>query len=162
MKILPAVVAVPFLVLLLSWLSIRAIDPDAERFDLALDQTNRFARLESDLQRDVLSARAGVLRDYDPLVQETDALDDLIGRLHRFPSMNRATRSAIDSLAAQVATQEDLVERFKTDNALLQNSLAYLASFSSDLTGAFATSINPLAAAMLRLTLDTLSNREHA
>jgi hypothetical protein len=38
MRVTPAVAAVPFLVLLLTWLSLHAINTDAERFDLALDQ----------------------------------------------------------------------------------------------------------------------------
>jgi signal transduction histidine kinase len=155
MRFIPTVAAVPILILLLTWLSVRAFDPDAERFDFALREVSRFARLEADLQRDVLSARAGVLRNYDPLVRDTDALNDSIDRLQRIPALNRATKSAIDDLAITVTRQEDFVEQFKSDNALLQNSLAYLASFSSDVFGAFAPPVSALAAAMLHLTLDT-------
>ena len=151
MRLVPIVAAVPLLILLLTWLSVRAFDPDAERFDLALREVSRFARLEADLQRDVLSARAGVLRNYDPLVRDADTLNDSIDRLQRIPALNRATKSAIDDLAMTVTRQEDFVEQFKTDNALLQNSLAYLASFSSEVSGAFAPPVSALAAAMLQL-----------
>src|SRR5260370_30602002 len=80
MRIAPAVAAVPFLILLLTWLSVRAIDTDAERLDLVFGEMDNFGRLEAALHRDVLSARAGVLRNYDPLVQEVDALAASLAR----------------------------------------------------------------------------------
>ena len=53
-----------------------------------------------------------------------------------------------------------LTEQFKSDNALLQNSLAYFGLFSvklgaSDLNGPIFPAVSELAAAMLHLTLDT-------
>src|ERR1700722_4170740 len=131
MRIAPAVVAVTLLVVLLTWLSLRAIDPDAERFDVALREMDSFETLQAGLHRDALSARAGVLRNYDPLVRETDALDASVNRLRQIPAMDPATKSAIDRLAMAVVQQEHFVEQFKSDNALLQNSLAYFALFSS-------------------------------
>jgi signal transduction histidine kinase len=162
MRTTPTLALVPFLILLLTWLSVRASDPDPERLDLALRQVSRFARLEADLQRDLLSARAGMLRNYDPLVRDTGALHDSIDRLRSIPALNRAAESAIDNLATAVTQQEDLVEQFKTANAMLQNSLAYLASFSGDVTGASAAPVSALAAAMLRLTLDTSAASKQA
>jgi DAHL domain-containing protein len=70
MKLMPAVAAVPLVLALLTWLAYRASNTDAERFDRALAALDRFALVESALQRDVLSARAGMLRNYDPLVRE--------------------------------------------------------------------------------------------
>jgi hypothetical protein len=58
MRITPAVVAVTLLVVLLAWLSLRAIDPDAERFDVALREMDSFETLEAGLHRDALGARA--------------------------------------------------------------------------------------------------------
>jgi hypothetical protein len=63
---------------LLSWLSFRAVDPDAERYDRALKALDRFTLVENALQRDVLSARAGMLRNYDPLVQQVNALREAL------------------------------------------------------------------------------------
>jgi signal transduction histidine kinase/CheY-like chemotaxis protein len=155
MKLVPAIMAVPFLIVLLTWLAVRAVDANAERFDLALGEIDNFERVEAGLDRDVLSARIGVLRNYDPLVRETRALDASIARLRRIPGLNDDTTTAIEDLANMVARQEDLVEQFKSDNALLQNSLAYFALFSSDWKGPFAGSVSTLATAMLRFTLDT-------
>jgi len=69
MKVTPAAAIVSLLVLLLTWLSLRAINPEAELFDLAFAALDRFAMLESALYRDVFTTRAGTLRNYDPLVR---------------------------------------------------------------------------------------------
>ena len=88
-------------------------------------------------------------------MRETNALDASVGRLRQIQQIDAATTSAIDRLAEAIVQQEHLVEQFKSDNALLQNSLAYFALFSSDWTGSAASSVSSLAAAMLHLTLDT-------
>jgi signal transduction histidine kinase len=160
MKMMPAAGAVPVLLVLLSWLSFRAVDPDAERYDRALNAIDRFAIVEIALQRDVLSARAGMLRNYDPLVQEVSSLREALGRLRDNTSNDRKATAAIDRFATAAARQEELTEQFKSANALLQNSLAYFPLLSARLAasnpnGPVAPAVSTLAAAMLRLTLDT-------
>jgi DAHL domain len=160
MRIAPAVAAVPLLILLLTWLSVRAVNTNAERFDVALGEMDRFGMLEAALHRDVLSARVGTLRDYDPLVQETNELDAALDHLKEIAAPDATTEAAVDRLATSIAQQEHLVEQFKSDNALLQNSLAYFSLFSfrlasPDRGGQLEPAISALTAAMLRLTLDT-------
>ena len=116
--------------------------------------------METALQRDVLSARAGMLRNYDPLVQQVNALRQALGRLRDNVSDDAAEAAAIDRLAAEAARQEELTEQFKSANALLQNSLAYFPLAqrrlaASDRSGPAAPAVSSLAAAMMRLTLDT-------
>jgi len=43
--------------------------------------------------------------------------------------------ATLDRLAASIASQEALVEQFKSNNALLQNSLAYFGRYSTRLGG---------------------------
>jgi signal transduction histidine kinase/FixJ family two-component response regulator len=160
MRLTPAAAAVPLVLVLLTWLSYRASNTDAERFDHALGALDRFALVESALQRDVLSARAGMLRDYDPLVREVNVLDELIGRLRDAALADAEEAKAVGELAASVGRQEELTEQFKSHNALLQNSLAYFRLFSghlaeADRNGPLASAVSGLAAAMLQLTLDT-------
>ncbi len=160
MRLTPAAAAVPVLLVLLSWLSFRAIDPDAERYDRALKALDRFAMVENALQRDVLSARAGMLRNYDPLVQQVNALREALGRSRDNASEDAAEAAAIDRLVTEAARQEELTEQFKSANALLQNSLAYFPLLTarlaaSDRSGPAAAPVSSLAAAMMRLTLDT-------
>jgi signal transduction histidine kinase/CheY-like chemotaxis protein len=164
MKLAP-LLAIPMLIVLLSWLSMRAADSDASRYDRALGEIGRFAQMEADLNSDVLSARAGLLRNYDPLVQETNDLDTSLASLREIMAPEVTTVAAIDRLGATIDRQETLIEHFKTNNALLQNSLAYFALFSGNTTSEgrsnpLAPAISELAAAMLRLTLDTSSGSE--
>ena len=91
--------------------------------------------IEIALHRDVLSARAGMLRNYDPLVEEINALREALGRLHDNASADTEQAAAIDRFAAAAARQEELTEQFKSNNALLQNSLADFRLFSALLSG---------------------------
>jgi signal transduction histidine kinase len=160
MKLMPAVAAVPLVLVLLTWLSFRASNTDAERFDRALAALDRLALVESALQRDVLSARAGMLRNYDPLVREVNVLNELISRLRDAAEADAEEVAAVGRLAASVSRQEELTEQFKSNNALLQNSLAYFRVLSAhlseaDRSGPLASAVSALATAMLQLTLDT-------
>jgi hypothetical protein len=134
MRVTPAAAAVPVLLVLLTWLSFRALNPDAERYDRALNALDRFIIVEIALHRDVLSARAGMLRNYDPLVREVDGLREALGRMRENASGDAEEAAVIDRFAAAANRQEELTERFKSDNALLQNSLAHFSLFSARLS----------------------------
>jgi signal transduction histidine kinase len=154
--------AVPLLILLLTWLSARALNPEAELFDRALAQLDHLEMVESGLHRDVFAARTGILRNYDPLVRKVNALHDSLDRLGEIAVIDAETAAAVDQLAVSVQRQEELVEQFKTVNALLQNSLSLFGRFSERLAtspqeGALGPAVSATAAAMLHLTLDTSS-----
>jgi hypothetical protein len=160
MKVTPAAATMLLLLVLLSWLSLRAVNTDAELFDHALAAFDDFTRQESTLHRDVLTARAGTLRNYDPLVQDVNALRAELDGLRETAAANPTTGAAIDRLAAAVGRQEELVEQFKSNNALLQNSLAYFGMFSVRLATSegnrrLVSAASATTAAMLHLTLDT-------
>jgi signal transduction histidine kinase len=160
MKVTAGVATVLFLVALLTWLSLLAVNIDAEPFDRALGSLDDFVTLESALHRDVLTARAGTLRNYDPLVREMNALSNLMGRLRETAAVDAKAAAAIDRLAASVGRQEELVEQFKSANALLQNSLTYFGLFSvrlasSEQDGRLVSAVSAATAAILNLTLDT-------
>jgi signal transduction histidine kinase len=166
MKVAPVTAAVPILLLALSWLAFRAIDPEAERFDRALKALDRFSVMEISLHRDVLSARTGMLRNYDPLVREINALRDALGRLRDNAEEDAEEARAVDQFADAAARQEELTEQFKSDNALLQNSLAYFRLLSarlstSDESSPLIPGVSALTAAMLQLTLDTSPAATH-
>ena len=156
MRLAPVVAIVCFLVLLLTWLSLRAINPEAELFDQALAETDHFATMENALYRDIFTARAGTLRNYDPLVAEIVSLRSSLDRLRKTAVIDAETAEAVDRLAASVDRQEDLVERFKSDNALLHNSLSFFGRLSvRPVSSELGPAISSAAAAMLHLTLDT-------
>jgi signal transduction histidine kinase len=156
MKVFPAAATAALAVGLLTWLALRALNPEAETFDVALSELDHFAMVESALYRDVFSARAGMLRNYDPLVREINTLRICRDRLRQAAVIDRETSAAVDRLVASVDRQEELVEKFKSDNALMHNSLSFFGRFSA---GPQAPELDPAisaaAAAMLNLTLDT-------
>jgi signal transduction histidine kinase len=113
-------------VLLLSWLCFIATNPSVERDDHALTTLNEFVATESGLRENILNARLGLLRDYDPLNQQMTRLHELIDRLRE----NGIASAALDPLTEVVDQQDRMTEMFKTNNALLQNALAYFGLLS--------------------------------
>ncbi len=114
MRVAPAAAIAVFMVALLTWLSLRAVNPEAEFFDHALAELDHFGMIENALYRDVFTARAGSLRTYDPLVHEIDALHNSLGRLRNLSAIDAETIAAVDRLATSIDRQEELVERFKS------------------------------------------------
>ncbi|ACK52785.1 integral membrane sensor hybrid histidine kinase [Methylocella silvestris BL2] len=160
MKLAPQVAAVPLLLLLLTWLAWRATNSEAELFDRSLAALDHFAMVENALHRDVLTTRTGMLRNYDPLVRDVNALQDSLDRLTRAAAFEKELAAPVDRLAVLVRPHEKMVEQFKSDNALLRNSLAYFGVFSvalgaMDQGRPLDPGVSALAAAMLHFTLDT-------
>jgi signal transduction histidine kinase len=130
-----------------AWIWSHDMKDDMQTSERALRALDAFAIAESELHRDLLSARAGMLRNYDFLVHEDRSMR---AALEQIPEHGR--------LAALVDQEGELVERFKSRNALLQNSLAYFQLFSTRLVthqGPLAQGVSGLTSAMLQLTLDT-------
>ncbi|MGE5158790.1 MAG: two-component system VirA-like sensor kinase [Gemmatimonas sp.] len=156
MRAVPATAIVVLLVALLTWFLSRAFNPEAELFDHALAELDRFGMIENALSRDIFTARAGMLRNYDPFVHETKALRASLQRLRETCAIDDESTIAIDRLALTLDRQEPLVELFKSENALLHNSLSFFGRLganpaASDLDPA----ISATAAAILHLSLDT-------
>jgi signal transduction histidine kinase len=159
MKMTPVVVLVSFLLLLLTWLLLSGLNLNSTRFDEQLEALDHFSRLERALNREVLTARAGLSRNYDALARLTDVYDESVHRLRRAAGSDAEESAAIDVLAAGAHRQQDLVEQFKSRNALLRNSFLYFGIFSARLAASDQTPVvavaTTLSAAMLHLTLDT-------
>jgi len=159
MKMTPAVVLVSFLLVLLTWFLLSGLNLNSTRFDLQTEALDRFSRLERALNREVLTARAGLSRNYDALVRLTEAYDQSVHQLRKAASSDAEETAAIDVLAAGAHRQQALVEQFKSRNALLRNSFLYFGIFSARLADSERTPVvaaaTTLSAAMLHLTLDT-------
>jgi signal transduction histidine kinase len=160
MKALSAVVGALLLLVLLTWLLLRGLDTNKPAYADTLQAIDDFALAEATLHRNVLQARAGVLRNYDTLGRAVEAMEEVVARLRTHVQREGLETDAIDRLAAAVARQEDLAEHFKTSNALRQNSLSYVGLLTtSPEFGAGDAQLVPatgaLAAAILHLTRDT-------
>ena len=130
MRLLSSALGVLLLLALLTWLLLRGIDTNAPAYAATLRTFDDFALAEASLHRDVLQARAGLLRDYDNLVKAVEAMQDAVSRLRSHAQTERLDVGPADRLAATVSQQEELTESFKSSNALLQNSLSYVGLLS--------------------------------
>jgi signal transduction histidine kinase/ActR/RegA family two-component response regulator len=160
------VLAAGTLLLALTYLLVEAATPDAERHERAFDALRVLTFNEASLQRDVLKVRAGLLRNYDPLVAAVENLRSAAETLRsdaQVPGSGMTTEiaHAVEGVATAVADQEALVEAFKSRNALLHNSLSFLSHTARQLDAAgsgqqnaLSTEVGALASAMLRFTGD--------
>jgi uncharacterized protein YceH (UPF0502 family) len=126
MRLVAAAFGVLLLLALLTWLLLRGIDTNVRTYAATLQTFDDFALAEASLQRDVLQARAGLLRDYDPLGSAEDAMEDALARLRSYARSSALSTEPIDRLGEAIAQQEELTERFKSSNSVFQNSLAYV------------------------------------
>ncbi|WP_419829441.1 two-component system VirA-like sensor kinase [Methylobacterium sp.] len=112
---------------LLTWLMING----KGEMDAAYVRTQRtidaIALAESRMQHDVLRARTGLLRNYDPIVAH---LRDMRAALAGMRAANGPDDGEMHVLAEAISREAQMVERFKTGNALVQNSIAYFDSLS--------------------------------
>jgi signal transduction histidine kinase/ActR/RegA family two-component response regulator len=149
------------LLLVLTYLLVRGASPDPVLHERILQALHELTLNDAALHRDMLRARAGLLPNYDPLVRASRGVREAIDTLRvagaapyggSSPGIERHLRD----LAAEAAEQEALVETFKSDNALLQNSLAYFTHASHDLGGrqSVAAEVGTLVNAMLQFMRD--------
>jgi signal transduction histidine kinase/ActR/RegA family two-component response regulator len=119
------------LMLLLTYFLVQGATPDAALHERTLDALRQLTLNDAALQRDVLAARTGRLRNYDPLVRSVENMRDAAARLQSAdhvaggPTQGEIKRR-IEEAAAAVRDQESMVDDFKSGNALLHNSLNYL------------------------------------
>src|SRR5215467_2011426 len=160
MRLLSSALGVFLLLGLLTWLLLRGIDTNAPAYAVTLRAFDDFALAEASLHRDVLQARAGLLRNYDALVNAVEVMQDAVSRLRLHAQTEGLDVGPADRLAAAVSQQEELTERFKSGNALLQNSLSYVGLLSTSpgfvaQDAQLAPATGALAAALLNLRRDT-------
>ncbi len=107
----------------------RAVDPRLqERY---AGRLGRLETLDHELSEDIVRARAGIVANYDPLVavlRELRVVHEQLAEPPRFlEDEDRAalTRSVTRSLAT-LSREAELIESFKSENAILLNSLRFL------------------------------------
>jgi len=138
----------------LTWLLVKGMAIEAPGYAQAIGALDDYNAAQASLTRDVLSSRAGLLRNYDPLVADISAMRAAANQLNADPDI-----AAIAGLESLVTRQERLTEHFKSQNARLQNSLAYFDLLSNQLEelpqlAQTRGSIALLGSAMLDLTLE--------
>ncbi|MEH2513867.1 signal transduction histidine kinase/CheY-like chemotaxis protein [Nitrobacteraceae bacterium AZCC 1564] len=143
----------------LTWLLMSGLNLNSTRFDEEMRALDDFLRFERGLHREVLTARAGLSRNYDALVRMSGSVQDALQRLRTAAGPNAPEVEAIAALEARAGREFDLIEQFKTKNALLQNSISYFGVLTTRLVASdnkpLASAATRLAGAMLLLTIDT-------
>ncbi len=144
-----AALSVGVLTALLVWGSI----PRTTAIDRGLAALDAYESAQASLHRDLVSVRAGLLQNYDPVVVSVDRLTQASEALDAAEHAGVAAHAR--TLQATAARQAELAELLKSDCALLQNSLAYFSRLSAPARNGSDPQVSALAAAMLRLTLNT-------
>ena len=127
------------LLVALTYLLVQGTAPDPARHDRTLDALRSVMLHSAALQRDVLQARGGPARQLRPVrpldgeAARGDAGPADGARGRRAAKRGRTSIARSPRSRAAVREQEALVEAFKSDNALLRNSLAYFIHMSGRL-----------------------------
>lgn len=105
--------------------------PDASVHGQIMASLGNLQAIDSELDEVVLKLRNGLLGSYDPVVEalrriNADRRDLERGRYALGRSGRGEFNAGMETLAATLAEKESLIERFKSRNAVLRNSLHYL------------------------------------
>lgn len=118
------------LLVLLTYLWLQSRSPDLERRTRLQEALRTLELQDAELMRDVLLARAGLLPNYDALTRTGQNLIQLSRRLRA--ELGRDSREvpkallvSADTLVTALEDKLALVEHYKSDNALLRNSVMY-------------------------------------
>jgi signal transduction histidine kinase len=106
------------------------------------DLIREIKQLNSQWDSEVLKARIALTHNYDPLVAPLKEINDLWAQLERRESQNTHEdparwQSSQDAYRQAIQEKARLVERFKSHNAVLRNSLAFLPTAEDDIQAQF-------------------------
>lgn len=120
------------LVLLSAMLFVKTQIHDMESHNRLVSTLGELQALDATLNQDVIRARYRLLVNYDPLVEAVGKSDRLLQQLrqaqhHDHASMPQSTAisAKLEQLAETLKQKAVLVDYFKSDNAVLKNSLNY-------------------------------------
>ncbi|WP_420472931.1 DAHL domain-containing protein [Noviherbaspirillum sp. ST9] len=100
---------------------------DTEMQNEVVPALRELKQLDAEWNTNILQSRVGLHSNYDPLTTPLPAVRQLRERLVRGIRMGQGSslKEAVHAMEQAFADKEDLVEQFKSQNALLQNSLRY-------------------------------------
>lgn len=106
------------------------------------DLIREIKQLNSQWDSEVLKARIALTHNYDPLVAPLKEINDLWAQLERRESQNTHEdpahwQSSQDDYRQAIQEKARLVEQFKSHNAVLRNSLAFLPTAEDDIQAQF-------------------------
>jgi signal transduction histidine kinase/CheY-like chemotaxis protein len=111
---------------------------ETAQHDRFITNLQRVKQLDTEVGREVLRARFGLLGSYDPFVQKTKEIRKVQADLKDIPSFVSARERAdirrlLDLQGQSLEEKARLVEDFKSQNAVLKNSMHYFPDLVSGL-----------------------------
>jgi signal transduction histidine kinase/CheY-like chemotaxis protein len=133
--------------LLLTFLFIQQRPVDSRQHGRFTHDLQTKKQLDAEVNRDLLNSRFELLSSYDPFVQKLDEMKAVEADLQVIPSFVRGNkRKQIELLLIReselLAEKVLLVETFKSENAILKNSLRYFPTLIAE-AGRTAATRNP-------------------
>ena len=127
----PRLLGIVSALLLLAFLLIRGFSVDSEQHQQYHRTTAEQLTKDAIVNQTVLKARYALLTSYDPLVRAVADEETLQQNLQQIPNfIDGRGRQDVQQLLTQngdlLKRKEEAIERFKSQNALLKNSLTYL------------------------------------
>jgi len=121
----------PLVIVVLSFLYIQAQAVAPEQHTRVIDNLRQLRQLDATLNQDMLKVRFGLLRHYDPLVDTSRELAtvqaQLIGALRQQGVSEQSTiERNLHTVADVLDEKEVLLEKLKSQAAILKNSLRFL------------------------------------
>ncbi|MCX2899455.1 DAHL domain-containing protein [Pseudomonas mandelii] len=107
------------------------------------DLIGRIKQLNAQWETEILKARIAISHNYDPLVSPLTEMNQLWQRFDSMESSHGrndsvAWRTSHDAFLKDLKEKTRLVEQFKSHNAVLRNSLAFLPTAEDDIQGQLA------------------------
>lgn len=127
LRIVPGIVATVALIGVLIALYAKSSGIDVEQKNRVEAALRQMKQVDAEWNVDVLKSRMGINTNYDPLVSPLPVLARL--RAHLAAEMKGISgtdiASTLDTLDDAIDRKTNLIERFKSENAILRNSLRY-------------------------------------
>lgn len=97
-----------------------------------LRQFERAKAADHNLNENILRLRTFMLNTYDPLVREVAKLRKICKEMRELPEYSAlrefSTKQSLEAYCTAVDAKAALIERYKTENSVLQNSIKFLPS----------------------------------
>ncbi len=132
-------------IVILTYIQSRSIDP--EKFTQLRQQFSLFHQKQAVLNQNVLEIRQGIITNYDLITKRLQELDSLEHNIRALilqtgvtaeQQNNKVIQHKLETLQSVLKQKKVLLEKFKTRNAILRNSLLYLPLATSRLSSKIA------------------------
>jgi len=148
----------PGVLLIMSFLYIKTQAIDLDKHNQVISHANQFKRVDAILNQHILEIRQGLLPYYDPTVDNMSELEEHLNAtalmaMQLYPVLPSNIAQHLKMTTRALIQKQELLEDFKSSNAILRNSLRYLPVATTQFNARLASSAD---ANKLKQTLNTL------